>query len=113
MIIRELISRFWVYLPDGAFQAYPPRPTGWTHIVLNYFGPNNGEGLTVFYDGEKVGGDNSKNEELLSVSGDGRIVVGRRWTDSDREYTSVQVDELIFFNQALSNENINSLDSVV
>ena len=38
--------------------------------------------------------------------GDGRIVVGRRYTDRDQQYSSVQVDELIFFNKALTTTDI-------
>ena len=107
----SLDSRFWIYLPDGVFQVYPPRPTGWTHVVLNYIGPNNGEGITVFYDGVKVASDTNKPGGF-SAAGDGRIVVGRITTTKDSSYASVQIDELLFFNQALSNDNINLLYTV-
>ena len=40
---------------------------------------------------------------------DGRIVVGRWYTDFDCDYSGVQVDELLFFNGALSNGDINAL----
>ena len=41
-------------------------------------------------------------------SADGRIVVGRWYTDFDRDY-GVQVDELLFFNRVLNSDNINAL----
>ena len=42
-------------------------------------------------------------------AGDGRIVVGRCYTDDNGEYASVQVDELIFFNQPLSTVEIQAI----
>ena len=42
-------------------------------------------------------------------AGDGRIVVGRINTDQDRNYASLQIDELIFFNQALTQQEIEAL----
>ena len=39
-------------------------------------------------------------------AGDGRIVVGRYYSDRDERYVSVQVDELIFFNAALTNDDV-------
>ena len=43
------------------------------------------------------------------TSGDGRIVVGRSYTKRDRDYASVQVDELVFFNQYLDIERVRKL----
>ena len=42
-------------------------------------------------------------------TGDGRIVIGRRETDSDDNYGSGQLDELIFFNKKLSESEITML----
>ena len=40
---------------------------------------------------------------------DGRIVVGRWYTDREWAYASVQVDELLFFNRDLSTEEIKMI----
>ena len=41
--------------------------------------------------------------------GDGSIVVGRYYTDRDRDYASVQVDELIYFDAALTSAEVQSI----
>ena len=97
-----------MYLLDGYFGEDHPTPTGWTHVVLNYIGPNNGEGIIGYFDGIEVKTDTSKYGGPFKV-GDGRIVVGRRYTDRDAKYASVQVDELIYFNATLTSDNVQSI----
>ena len=107
--------RFEVYLPDGYFRVHDDPPTGWTHVVLNYIGANDeDDGIVIFIDGEKVGSETDKilfSESL--PTGDGRIVVGRKHTDGNWGYASVQVDELIFFNQSLTREKVPLLSTGV
>ena len=43
------------------------------------------------------------------TAGDGRIVVGRRYTSSDEKYASVMVDELVFFDAALTSDDVQSI----
>ena len=45
--------------------------------------------------------------------GDGRVVVGRSFTNEDHYYGSIQVDELLLFNQALSPEEIRILSGAI
>ena len=85
-----------------------PKPTGWTHIVFNYIGPNNGQGIRVYIDGTEVDSNTTKDAHLGSV-GDGRIIVGRRYTDSNEKYGSVHLDELIYFNAALTSDDVQSI----
>ena len=87
-----------------------PKQTGWFHIVGNYIGPNDDEGFKIYYDGTEVASDTTKS--LVSRSpGDGRIVVGRQYTDRDQDnsYASLEVDELIFFNAALTSDHVQSI----
>ena len=102
--------RFDVHLQDGYFDANNYKPCGWTHIVLNYFNFSDDEGITVYFNGRKVASDTSKADGSQSP-GDGRIVVGRKYTDRNQDYASVQVDELIFFNNSLTLEEIETLGS--
>ena len=85
-------------------------PTGWTHIVLNYIGPNDesDEAVTMFFNGTEEDSDTTK-DGLPYSPGDGRIVLGRLYTDSDNGYSSVQVDELTFFNRTLTLDEIAAL----
>ena len=73
-----------IVLPnDGIFAAIHPNPSGWTHFLLNYIGPNNGGGIRMFYNGQQV----STDTEKLSIersAGDGRLVVGRGYTNVNR-----------------------------
>ena len=55
-----------------------------------------------------MGSDTDKSPGSNSA-GDGRIVVGRRWVNLDQEYASVQIDELIYFNRALTNDELESI----
>ena len=75
---------------------------------MNYIGPNDSQGTRLFIDGVQVASETTKFSESRSA-GDGRIVLGRLLTNVDAFYGSVQVDELIFFNQALTSGEIDDL----
>ena len=100
-----LSFRIFLILPHGYFYLKYPRPSGWIHVTLNYLGPNIGEGIKIFYDGTEVASDTTKDRGSFPA-GDGRIVVGRFFTDTDEKYTSMQVDEPFLFNEALSATDI-------
>ena len=100
--------RFYVDLLDKVFQTSHPKLTGWTHVVLNYIGPNDGEGIRLYQNGQEVRSYIARIW-LSSSAGDGRIVVGKDYTHSDGNYASVQVDELIYFNTALTDTQVQSI----
>ena len=76
--------------------------------MLNYIGPNDGEGIRIYYDGTEVVRDTDKSAWSYPAE-DGRIVLRRQYTDQDRLYSSIQVDELIFFNEKLNSNDIDTL----
>ena len=84
------------------------RPTGWFHVVVNYIGPSNGDGIRSFYNGVEVASDTTRHPYSLPA-GDGRIVVGRFQTEVNDYYGNGQIDELLFFNQALTVKDIEEL----
>ena len=106
-----LCLRFWIIKRNGAFVLNTQiQKSVWTHVVLNYIGTDDGEGVTMSINGREVASDADKYTFSHSA-GDGRIVVGR-WekdTDLDNNYSGVHVDELIFFNQTLTQQEINIL----
>ena len=104
--------RFKVFLPNGTFDVGTYISTGWIHVVVNYIGLNNGEGTRMFIDSVEVSSATTKDTGLHSP-GDERIVVGRWYKDKDDKYASVQIDELIFFNNLLSSEEVHLLYSAV
>ena len=80
------------------------------HVVLNYIGPNNGQGIRIYHDGLQVGSDDTKTDVTFSP-GDGCVCVGTY--DDVSVYASVDVDELLFFNEALSDQQIMNIKNMV
>ena len=73
---------------------------------MNFIGPS--DGIQIYNDGVKVTNDASKRPKNYT-DGDKNIVIGRRFSDLDKRYASVQVDELLFFNQTLIETEITTL----
>ena len=44
--------------------------------------------------------------------GDGRIVVGRYYTNKDQRYASVELDDLVFFNSSLTVPDIEKISQL-
>ena len=74
--------------------------------MVNYIGPNNGEGVRIYINGTE---EDTEKVEWTYSAGDGKIVVGRAYTNQNQDYASVQVDELIYFNAALTNDDVQSI----
>ena len=97
--------RYSIHTLDGYFSTAINQPIGWTHIVLNYIEPNNGQGIRIYHDSILTGSDDTMQVSNYST-GDGRVVVGRQETNNDFGYIGVDVDELLFFNEKLSDQEI-------
>ena len=105
-----------VGLHDVLLITGTPRMDGvWFHIILNFFGFNNTQGITVYHDGVQL----NKTAERNSYSGnfyasDRRIVLGRiadeftygPHSDPYLYYSSVSIDELLFYNHILTDQKI-------
>ena len=112
MNVSGCVVSFAVLALDGYFNKDAGRRTGWTHVVLNYIGPNNGQVIEIYYNGERKKTKSQKNTRSYSA-GDGRIVVGRHYTNFDRlYYASVRIGGLLFFNRALTAAEISTLATV-
>ena len=109
--INNLYFRMWLQLQDGVLIVCADviMPSEWTNIVGNYLGLD--EGIMVYYNGTQLDGDIAKSTYAFNplYAGDGRIVVGQHYTDFNNAYTTVQVDELLFFNSSLTTYQIMSL----
>ena len=64
-------------------------------------------GISVYNDNAFVGSQ-PVGVSLESSPGTSDVVLGRRYTDEDNYYTSVQVDELMFFSGNLSASDIEA-----
>ena len=43
-----------MFLSERYFNAWKAIPTEWTHVVVNYIGPDDGEGIRLYYNGTQV-----------------------------------------------------------
>ena len=114
LYLKTLLIRFHLELLDGNFWI-PDLPVSlnWVHVVLNYIGPDEGtQGTRGYLDGELKGTDTVKFQ-IHYQPGNARVVVGKDYTDLDTYYASVGVDDLFFFNQKLSDEQILLLKTMV
>ena len=102
------LYRYAVVLPHGHFQVSVRRSNEWVHGMLNFLGPNNEEGIRIYQNGKHVGNHTTITQASTSES-NGRIVIGRAFTEVDLQYSSVEVDQLLLFNLALNEAEITLL----
>ena len=88
------------------FSAIHPKPSGWTHTVMNYAGPNEGDGVRIFFDGAEVARDTTIDVIPKRTSTSRTLIVGRYYYHWDTRYSAIQVDELMLFNHTLSMDEI-------
>ena len=101
-----------VSLTDGLFVSGKKADLDtWTHVHVNYIGPNNGQGIRLYYNGAEVTSSASKGISGSPYSpADGRMVVGKSYVDTNLDhFASLAVDELLFFNSQLTDEQITAL----
>ena len=104
-----MYCRFRIILLDAALTLDVTPPSGWTHVVMNYLGPEDEQGIRVYFNGTQVRSDNTKQPATYQPGGD-RVVVGRFYVNYDDSYGNVDMDELLFFNEALTDENIRDMN---
>ena len=100
--------RSWTTLLNGDYYASANKPDGWFHLIMNFIGQDNGQGVRIYYDGELKATETSKYGSKYNP-GDGRIVIGRYYSNSNVLYNSVQMDDLLFLNHSLDNTEIDLL----
>ena len=76
--------------------------------MFNYIGPNEGQGIRIYQDGNLMGNVTTLTNPYSGKSS-GKIVIGRRYPYINNFYSSVEVDELLFFNQSLTEPEITTL----
>ena len=74
--------------------------------MLNFIGPNEGQGIAVYNDAVQIGHGTRKLGSGGDVPADGRIVLGRFYIERNNGYTSVYIDELYFYNHCLAEDEI-------
>ena len=77
---------------------------------MNYLGPSESQGISIYYDGIH-GSTNTRVWQVETSPGD-RIRVGKSvFVDRPHtiDYGSLEIDELVIFNRALSQDEITML----
>ena len=99
--ISFLYFSYALVLPGVLFTSSEWIPFGWYHLVFNYIGTSGTQGIVFYHDGHEVTSSTS-GQTLSTSAGPGEVVIGRYLTTLDGGYSSVLVDELLFFNHKLS-----------
>ena len=81
---------------------------GWFHLVVVYLGPNNGQGLIVYVNGTAAGRDATRVADV-NQQGNGQLVIGKKFIDSDNDYSSVAVDAMTLWSRELTVQEIEDL----
>ena len=98
---------------DGQFYNEMTISNTWTHIVQNFIGPAANQGIIVYTDGVEHVDTHQKSAGMSHSPGVGRVIAGRTKPDVDSNYGSVIVDELLFFNQILSEQQALDLTNII
>ena len=102
--------RYEVHLPTFNIKVtISTVPTEWYHLVFNYIGTKDAEGVTIYHDGTEVGSSTQKTSFTRST-GPGVVVIGRYFVQYLEDFfASVMVDELLFFNRYLTGQEVEIL----
>ena len=86
-------------------------PYNWTHMVLNFLGPY--AAFEFYADGNRLVKQADVDETwTIRGEGPGKVVIGGNYVDEDNFYSTADVDELLFFNQLLTEEQVNVLTNI-
>ena len=80
-------------------------PDGWFHVTWVFHGPS--QGFTVYHADAEYSDKELKPRAFQNTLG--TVVIGRRLTKRDKDYGSVTVDELMFWNRELNKEEAQML----
>ena len=95
---------------NGTYHTKGPsvQDNEWVHAAIIYNGPNTGIRVHVNGDVKTDNGRSASNKEEST----GRVVIGRRYVETDKAYCSVTVDELMLWNRSLTSEEAEHLISL-
>ena len=97
---------------DGYVEFLTLLDIGWHHFVIVLPGPTEENKFSVFHNGSKMDDPDIFSDSyrtITKLSGSGKIVIGRRFTDTDNQYMDTIFDELIFWNHPLTDDQAKSI----
>ena len=101
--------RYHAWNSKSFFYVDVARPTGWVHVVSNFIGT--ADEMKIYHDGAEAGHATrivEEDREEDRVSNEGTIFVGRFRPNSTSTFV---IDEMLFFNAALSEDDITLLST--
>ena len=81
----------------------------WHHFVADFFRTQQEDAIFLFLDGNLLVSDKTLVDDSGVPAGNGHVQIGRAYTDSDFEYGSVVIGEILFFNRVLKSDEIEAL----
>ena len=104
----HFIPRYHVYFRTTYIRVdVSTIPTDWYHLIFNFFGASDAEGVAIHHNGVKIG--SNRLAQYTNAAGQGVVVLGRYNVRADRDFGSVMVDEMLFFNRHLTSQEIQIL----
>ena len=80
----------------------------WHHLVGSFANLEGEERIKLYLDGELY--DTIDETDIRSSStGSRRVLIGRAYINADNAYTSLEMDELLFYNRALEELEVQAL----
>ena len=109
--------RFLLLLRGDYFvtDPWPFNTTDWFHVVFNFHGQNKSPEYGFYYDGERQTSETQKlyhrrfPQPHHRTARNGRIVIGRDEADRHFRYGTSVMDELLFFNNPVTEPEIKML----
>ena len=90
---------------DGSYYRldYSANKSAWIHVVLVYRGPENGQGISIYHNGELQGNDASRSNASNQAAPSGVLKIGKLFENpTSARYAKLIMDELLIWNKQLS-----------
>ena len=78
--------------------------------MLNVTAPQPEQGFRVYHNGN-LAANVTRILRSRATAQDGKIVIGRSFSDTNSLYTSLEIDELIFINRAVNDDEIRMMSN--
>ena len=96
-------------LSGDDFSFIVDKSNEWIHTVINLIASDNGQEIRIYHDGNLIRSKTLTGLLDLPVDRNGKIVIGRAFTDLNQYYASVYVDEMLLYNEGSTEDEITKL----
>lgn len=100
-VIHTSTKQYEIRIPSASV------PDDWLHGVFMFRGPDNGTSLYI--NGNLVGSESVGWDDRTFPESSGEVVMGRVTTQVDMQYAHVTVDELYFWTESLTTDQVGEV----